>query len=144
MSKQNKEQEKFYAIFANNRILDARKKPTVFRYEAAGAREVKISEYVRTFIYYVPATGFFDVCEVSTGMRIAGSQVSAEVAVEEAAKWMKSADQEVFLKQVQVMGPAIRKAEMSFTSAMEYLKPLGERINGLKTESEASRVMKGK
>jgi len=111
---------KYYAVFANNRVRDKRNNPTIFRYYCPGAKLVKISEHVKTFIYYCSATNSFDIHEVSTGVRIAGSDTVTE-ALKETAKFFKQANESFFLDQVRAIGVSFAHPEMSFSSAMEYL-----------------------
>ena len=116
------EDKKFYAVFANNRILNARGFPTIFRFAPAGAKPIVVAELIQTFIYYCPSTKTFDIHEVSTGVRMAEGK-TPEQAFKNAAAYLKEfiGHEELFLKQVQLMEKVHRHPVMEFAQAMQYL-----------------------
>lgn len=119
-------QYEFWAIMAWAGILIPAKtgatklKPSVFRYECKDGREVKISPHIKTFIYWCSAFKMWDVHEISTGVRIAGSS-SVKDAVKNVAKFFAETDEKWFFEQMRAMGPYKQYAEITYGEAMEKL-----------------------
>ena len=123
--------EVFYAIMAWKGLTTKSKTakkgmdPVILRYKCKDAKPISVSRYLKTFIYFCPATNTWDIHEVRSGMRIEGGAsipdaVNKVIAV--LKEYSDAGKEELFFKQMEVFGSSSAYTETSFDSAMDYLR----------------------
>ena len=88
---------------------------------------MKINDHLKLFVYYCPPTQTWDVHEQSTGMRVGGGG-NLRDAYLSAVDFFKTVNEDFFFEQLKLAGPAERRTEVPFETAMEYLTA-GEKEN---------------
>jgi hypothetical protein len=112
----------FFALIAVKRgaILNSEGKDfDVFRFLATGGREIKIIPHVKTFVYFNPVKQTFDIHEQACGLMIANGKNMRE-AIDETAKFFKEANEVMFFKQVEALGPSHRRPCLPWETAMQH------------------------
>jgi hypothetical protein len=132
-----KDEYAFYAIMAWEGLAVVRSEKdnpqkVVLRFACKEAKPIVVSQFIKTFIYFNPAIGTWDIHEVATGIRIAGGATPNE-AMKNAAAFIKEyaaagpEGEKAFVKQMEIIGPHRNKTETTFDQAMTYLKAGEER-----------------